>query len=115
MLWTDIIDPATLTGYARAALADFELRHGTLARYLPNREVGDIVVRFVKGQFGLIPVAKFRAYDAEPEIGARRPGKREIIELPALGQNIPVSEYEQLRLHGDVDEDAALVTIQNTT
>lgn len=116
MLWTDIIDPATLTGYARAALADFELRNGTLARYLPNREVGDIIARFVKGQFGLIPVAKFRAYDAEPEIGKREAGKRVLIELPALGQNIPVSEYEQLRMRGgDIDEGLALVTIQNTT
>lgn len=116
MLWTDIIDPATLTGYARAALADYEARKGTLARYLPNRDVADIVVRFVKGQTGLIPVAKFRAYDAEPEIGKRQGGKRVTLELPALGQNIPVSEYEQLRLRGGtVDEDLALVTIQNTT
>lgn len=116
-LWTDVIDPATLTGYARAALADMEQRRGSLARWLPNREVGDIVVRFLKGQTGLIPIAKFRSYDAEPEIGARQPAKRVTLELPAIGQNIPVGEYEQLRLRsgGDVDDARAVASILNTT
>lgn len=116
MLWTDIIDPATLTGYARASLAEYEARRGTLARFLPNREVADIVARFVKGSTGLVDVAKFRAYDAEPEIGKRPSGKRITLELPALGQNIPVSEYEQLRARGgNVTEEAALAAIQRTT
>lgn len=115
-LWTDIIDPATLTGYARASLADYEARNGTLAQFLPNREVADIVVRFVKGQTGLIDVAKFRAYDAEIEIGKRPTARRVTIELPAVGQNIPVSEYEQLRTRGgNVSDQAALNTILNTT
>jgi hypothetical protein len=100
MLWTDIIDPATLTGYARASLADYEAKKGTLARWLPNREVADIVVRFVAGQFGLVDAAKFRAFDAEPVKGKRPAGKRVTLELPALGTNIPVSEYEQLRARG---------------
>jgi hypothetical protein len=116
MLWTDIIDPATLSGYARASLADYEARRGTLARWLPNREVADIVVRFVKGSTGLVDVAKFRAFDAEPEIGKRPSGKRITLELPALGQNIPVSEYEQLRGRGGSVSDAqALAAIQSTT
>lgn len=116
MLWTDIIDPATLTGYARAALADYEARKGTLARWLPNREVPDVVARFVKGQTGLIDTAKFRAYDAEPEIGKRQPKSRVTIELPALGENRPVTEYEQLRARGgNVTDEQALVTIQNET
>jgi hypothetical protein len=116
MLWTDIIDPATLTGYARAALADYEARKGTLARWLPNREVADVVVRFVKGSTGLVDVAMFRAYDAEPEIGKRVGGQRLTIELPALGQVLPVSEYEQLRLRGgNVSDEAALGTVQNAT
>jgi len=116
MLWTDIIDPATLTGYARAALADYEARRGTLARWLPNREVADIVARFIVGDNGLVNVAKFRAYDAEPEIGKRRPRKRVTLELPALGQDIPVSEYEQLRARGGSVSDAeALAAIQSAT
>lgn len=116
MLWTDIIDPATLTGYARAALADYEARKGTLARWLPNREVSDIVVRFMKGQTGLIDVAKFRAFDAEPEIGERQSKQRVTIELPAIGQLRPVTEYEQLRARGgSISDEEALVTIQNET
>ncbi len=114
-LWTDIIDPAELSGYARASMADYERRRGTLARWLPNRDVADIVVRFVKGATGLIPVARFRAYDAEPEVGRRRQGQRVTLELPALGQNLPVTEYEQLRLRGSMSDGQALVTIQNTT
>lgn len=113
-LWIDVIDPATLTGYARASLADYEARRGTLARFLPNREVLDTVVRFVQGQTGLIPVAQFRAYDAEPTVGKAPSGKRVTLELPALGQNIPVSEYRQLRAR-NAGDDAILQAIFNTT
>lgn len=115
-LWTDIVDPATLTGYARAALADYEVRKGTLARWLPNRDVADVVARFVKGSTGLVDIAKFRAYDAEIAIGKRPSAQRVTLELPALGQNIPVSEYEQLRARGGTVSDAqALLAIENTT
>lgn len=115
-LWTDIIDPATLTGYARASLADYEARKGTLARWLPNRVVPSIDVRFVAGSFGLVDVADFRAYDAEPTIGKSQSGKRITLELPALGQNIPVSEYNQLRANGaQPGDETVLGTIQRTT
>lgn len=116
MLWTDLIDPADLSGYARESLADYERRQGSLAVFLPNREVADIIARFVKGATGLIEVAKFRAYDAEPEMGARQGGERVTLELPALGQNIPVSEYEQLRSRGgNVTDQALLDTILSAT
>lgn len=114
-LWTDIIDPATLTGYARASLADYEAQRGTLARWLPNREVQDIVARFVRGGNGLVDIADFRAYDAEPTIGKGPSGKRVTLELPALGRNIPVSEYSQLRSRGVDADDAILSAIQRTT
>ena len=113
-LWTDIIDPATLTGYARASLEEYERRNGTLARWLPNRTVMDSVVRVVQGAHGLVDAAKFRAYDAEPETGRQKHGRRYTIELPALGQNIPVSEYKQLRERNASDE-AMLNSIQGTT
>ncbi len=115
-LWTDIIDPAELTGYARESLADYETRRGTLARWLPNREVADIVARFVKGATGLVDIADFRAYDAEPTIGKAPNVKRVTLELPAIGQNIPVSEYNQLRSRtSGADEDAIRSYILNTT
>lgn len=117
-LWTDIIDPATLTGYARASLVDYERsRSASLATYLPNRMVEDIVVRFVAGESGLVDIADFRSYDAEPTVGARPTEKRVTLELPALGKNLPVSEYEQLRARGNgsLPPEVALATIQRTT
>lgn len=112
-LWTDIIDPATLTGYVREAQADIEARKGTLAQFLPNKTTEDIAVRFMTGSAGLVEEAKFRAYDAEPETGKAQGGKRVILELPAIGQNIPVSEYTQLRSRNA--SDASILKAVQTT
>lgn len=103
-LWTDVVDPATLTGYVRAALEDRERAKGTLARWLPNRLVADIVVRFIAGQAGLVPEARYRAYDAELEINKGEPKKRTTLEIPAVGTEIPVTEYEQLRNRNASDD-----------
>lgn len=103
-LWTDVIDPATLTGYARRSLEEYEQAKGTLARWLPNREVADIVVRFVAGQSGLVEEARYRAFDAEIEVGKGEPKKRTVLELPAVGQDIPITEYDQLRNRNAPDE-----------
>lgn len=112
-LWTDIVDPATLTGYTRAFMEDYEASKGTLARWLPNRQVQDITVRFVKGDNGLVPIADFRAYDAENTIGSMPEGSRVTIELPAVGQNIPVTEYNQLRARSaNPSDEAVLGSIQ---
>lgn len=112
-LWTDIIDPATLTGYTRAYMEDYEQQQGSLARWLPNRFVPDINIRFVKGDNGLVPIADLRAYDAEPTIGGLPGGERVTIELPAVGRNIPVSEYNQLRARSaNPSDERVLETIQ---
>lgn len=113
-LWTDVIDPAELSGYARASLAEYEQKKGTLARWLPNREVNDIVVRFVMGQAGLVDEAKWRAFDAPVETGKRQAPKRVTLELLALGQDLPISEYEQLRLR-NASDDTVLSNILKTT
>ena len=63
-LWTDIITPAELTGYIREDLSAVEQRRGSLARFLPNRVVPDIVVRFIAGQAGLVPEAEFHLVHA---------------------------------------------------
>lgn len=102
-LWTDIVDPATLTGYVRRSLEEYEQERGTLARFLPNRLVADIVVRFFSGEAGLVEEALFRAFDAEIKKGAALPRKRTILELAAVGQEIPVTEYEQLRTRNAPD------------
>lgn len=110
VLWTDIIDPAELTGYVRRSLEEFETSQGTLARYLPNREVNDIVARFTVTQEGLVPVAEFRAYDAEPDRGTGEKGERVTIDLPALGETQTISELDQIRQRNASDE-AQLRTI----
>lgn len=103
-LWNDIIDPATLTGYVRESLADLERRRGNLARFLPNRAVPSINVRFVAGQSGLVPEASFRTYDAEPDVGKRQPVRRVTLELPPIGITVPITEYDQLRARGASDD-----------
>lgn len=104
MLWTDLITPAEATGYIRAALEDLEINQRSLNRYLPSEYVTDISVRFVKGQNGFVAEARFRAYDAEPEFAGSTQGRRVTIELPAIGQQRAVSEYDQLRNMGASDE-----------
>lgn len=96
-LWTDFITPQELTGYVRADLEDYEIAKGTLARWLPNRQIADTVVRFFVGQAGLVDEARYRAYDAAPETGRVKGGKRVTVEIPALSLEVPVSEYNQLR------------------
>lgn len=97
-LWTDAIEPAELTGYARASLQAREDRNGTLEDFLPNTHVDDIYVKFTEGENGLQEAAEFRAFDAEPSIARQAQGRSHTIELPALGQKQPVSEYRALRM-----------------
>lgn len=110
-IWTDLITPAAITGYARQSLADRERAKGTLARWLPNSTVNDITARFIAGANGLLDAAEYRAYDAPVSIGDRPTGKRVTIDLPPLGRKDLVTEYEQLRLRGNVDPDVALRTV----
>jgi hypothetical protein len=100
-LWTDLITPAELTGYARESQYAYEQRQGgTLARFLPNTHVNDIQARFDVGRAGLLPVAPFRSYDAETPLGKLQGKQRVIIELPPIGEKLRVSEYDQLRMRG---------------
>lgn len=103
-LWTDVIDPATLTGFARAEQAEYEAAKGSLARWLPNQEVADVSVRFMAGSAGLVPEARYRAFDAEPEFGSGPQGERVTIDLVALSQQGLISERDQLRLRSADDE-----------
>lgn len=100
-MWTELVEPVELTGYARARLEDYERRkNGSLAAWLPNETIPDIVARFEVGATGLQPVAEFIGYDAETPLGSL-PGKQRVtIELPKLGQKRRVSEYEQIRARG---------------
>lgn len=103
-LWTDVIDPETLSGYARRSLSEYEASKGTLARWLPNREVADAVVRFIAGGSGLVEEARYRSFDAEPEFGSQPKGKRVTVDLPPLSQQGMISERDQVRLKNADDE-----------
>ena len=107
-LWTDVIEPETLTGYARESLSLYEASKGTLGAYLPDRYVGDISAKFYTGESGLVDAAAFRAFDAEPEIGDKQQVKAVTIDLPAIGKTIPVSEYNQLRARSGQPTDEAV-------
>lgn len=103
-LWTDVIEPAELTGYMRASLEDYEQTRGSLSQWLPNVPVPDISVRFWKGDSGLVDEARFRSYDAEIEVGGGAKEERVTIDLPAVGLKNPVSEYRQLKLRNSPEE-----------
>lgn len=103
-LWNDVIEPSELTGFARASLQAREDANGSLERYLPNTHVDDIHVKFEIGENGLQEAAEFRAFDAEPSIARQGRGRGLTLELPALGQKMPVSEYRALRLRNASDD-----------
>lgn len=118
MLWNDLITPSELTGFARAALDDYENpdNQASLQSFLPNQTIDDIVARVEQTDNGLVEVANFRAYDAELDFGSGRGGSRRLIELPALGRKLAVSEYDQIRLrNSQAQNEAALAAVQRRT
>lgn len=114
-LWTEVVDPAELTGYARAALEDYEVNRASLAPFLPNSLVADIVARVIRGGSGMVDAASYRAYDAETPIGGARPAARLTFDLPPLGKKERVSEYDQLRARNADNPDAVLASIERAT
>lgn len=96
-LYTEIITPAELSGFARAARDDIEAKQGTLARWLPNTSTNDIVVRTVVGSDGSGDIAEFRSFDTETPIGNGGEAERKIFEMIPLGKKERISEYNQLR------------------
>jgi Phage major capsid protein E len=114
-LWTEFITPAELTGYARQEQEAYERQWGSLARYMPNNYVPDIVARFEVGKQGLQPVAPFRSFDAETPLG-KLPGRQRVtIELPPIGEKNRVSEYDQLRMRGNVANTQILNSVLEVT
>lgn len=100
-LWTDLVTPAELTGFARAAQEDIERTKGTLGRWLPNTATTDVVVRTLVGSNGSGSLAQYRSFDAETPIGKAPSGERKTFELLPLGLKERVSEYDQLRMRGN--------------
>lgn len=101
LLNQDYINPAELTGYVRAALADLDRNRFILSQWLPRREIDDLVYRFTRGGEGLTDAATVRAYDAESPIGSRPGVTRVTGELPPISRKIRLGEYERLRQRRD--------------
>lgn len=100
-MFTEFITPAELTGYARAALADRPENAFTLDQWLGYQSVNDLEFRFSRGGGGLLEAAEYRAYNAEPGFGSREGISRVSGELPPIGQQYVLTEYDQLRLRAN--------------
>ncbi|GAA1436325.1 hypothetical protein GCM10009616_35820 [Microlunatus lacustris] len=99
MLWTDLINPVEATAIAREEQYDIEQRKGgTLARFLPNVFVDSDHVKFYPGSTGLIDAARYRAFNAPPEIGKGQGVKASSIDLPSIARNEPIDEVTQKEL-----------------
>lgn len=107
-LWTDLIAPADLTGFARAAVEDVERAKGSLAQWLPNTSVPDVVVRTVVSTDGTGALAQYRSFDAETPIGSGGAATRKVFELLPLGLKERVSEYDLVRSRGSEGNDLVL-------
>lgn len=114
LLNTDYVDPAELTGYARAALQDLEINRFTLSRWLPHRVIDDLQFRFTSGGEGLTEAATFRAYDAESPIAARPGITRVTGELPPISRKIRLGEYDRLRNARASDETVRNAILDDT-
>lgn len=99
-LYTDHIQPAELTGYARTALNDLAENRFTLSRWLPNQTVPDLMYRVERGATGLLDVADFRAFDAEPTTGRREGISRMEGSLPPLARQYMLGEFDQMMARG---------------
>ena len=98
-IWTDLIDPVEATGIARDEQYVIEQQKGgTLARFLPHVFVDSDHVKFYPGSTGLVDAARYRAFNAPPEIGKGAQTKASTIDLPAIARNEPVDELTQKEL-----------------
>lgn len=103
-LITDYVTPAELTGYVRAALADYEQNQFSLARFLPSVQIDDLQYRFTAGGEGLIDAAVFRQFDAPSPFGSRKGTQRVSGELPPISRQLRLSEYDRLRMRANPDD-----------
>jgi hypothetical protein len=99
-LYTDHIQPAELTGYARTALEDLAVNRFILSRWLPEQTVPDLMYRVERGRAGLLDVADYRAFDAEPTTGRREGISRMEGSLPPLAQQYLLGEFDQMMTRG---------------
>lgn len=103
-LLTDLIDPATLTGYTRAALADYEGSTDSLTSHLPNQLSGQNFVTVRREGAARADVAEFRAYDAEPDVAKGEDVEEETVRFLPITEKEVISEFEQVAAIGSNEE-----------
>jgi hypothetical protein len=96
-IWTDVIEPETLTEYARNLTELEEGRGDSLAQFMPNNQVDDIRVTVAMNQKQQVTAAKFRAFDAETSMAQMSGGKEATFRLAPVGQQMQISESDQTR------------------
>ena len=94
-LWTDVINPAELTGYSREQAAAFDANGTTLADIFPNETTAGVNATWTVND-KVVDVASYRSFDAETKIGKTAGLERKIAELAPLGEKLRFSEYDQL-------------------
>ncbi|MEU0078559.1 major capsid protein [Micromonospora tulbaghiae] len=113
MIVDDYIEPATLTGFVREVPAPAFLN---LNRWLPDVYIADIEAAVSQVE-QTNRVAKFRAFDAETEVGQRDTWRKSSIRIPPVGLKLPIMEEERLKLErsrtGGNNYDAYVRTIYN--
>lgn len=97
-LWTDLIDPAELSEFAREILEEYAARDA-LSQVLPTATVDDVVFSWVVNET-LVDLAQYRAFDAETVIGKGLSSEEKTARLAAVGLKKRFGEYDQLRRRG---------------
>lgn len=103
---TQFIDPVKLTGMMREAQFDAEENEFRLSSILPTITLQDIDAKWTEGQQGLAEATTYRAFNAETPIARRESLGRRTLNLPPIGQKIPLDEYHSMRLR-NLDGDMA--------
>lgn len=98
-LWTEVTDPASLTGFVRNYMADAiesEKANNSLLPWFPTVGVDDIRVSLTEVIAQRTEMAQNRAWDAGPSRGDELNGKKRVFELPAISHAIRLTEYAQI-------------------
>lgn len=94
-----LITPAELTGYVRAALADYPVNNlAVIDDLLPDTLIDDVDFRANITQRGLKRAGRFRSYDTEAPITGRKGIVRITGELPPLSEKRRLGEWDRLRM-----------------
>ena len=99
-LLTDLISPATLTGFTRAAFENHESNTDSLNVYLPNQTTPQNSVSITLEDNGLVDVAEYRSYDAELDMANMGDVDEVVVRMLPLGVKIPISEFDQVSAIG---------------